>query len=133
MTSVLRHPHAPQPPNRPLCPPCSCLKLSPSILSDKNRQIMTSVSMSSTRASEPSSLWKSTYPYPASYCLKLSKAHNTDSFPDMYLLHCLSLFYKWSTEGTHSGFLLELARLLFNLPYFVTVSASFSVLSAGFS
>ena len=73
MTSVLRHPHAPQPLNQHRCPPYSCLELSPSVLSDKNRQDMTFISEAFTRASEPSSpLWKSTYPCPASYCLKLS-------------------------------------------------------------
>ena len=70
---------------------------------------------------------------PASSIRKLSKAHSTNRRPRMYLLHCPALFYKQSTEGTHSGFPPKAARSLFNLPYFMTVSAPFSVLSAGFS
>ena len=73
------------------------------------------------------------YHWCACSCLKLSKVHSTDCLPDMCLLHWLLLFYKQSTEGTHSGFSPKLARSLFNLPYFTTVSASFSVLSAAFS
>lgn len=51
------------------------------------------------------------YPYHLCICscLKLSKAHSTDCFPDMYLLHYLALFYKQSTEGTYIGFPLKLA------------------------
>ena len=71
--------------------------------------------------------------YPISSCLKLSKAHSTYHQPSMCLLHYPALFLKHSTEGTHSGFLLDLARFLFNPSYFATVSVSFSVLSAAFS
>ena len=50
--------------------------------------------------------------------------------PRMYLLHYSALFLKHSTESTHSSLPPESGDFLFNLSYFITVSASFSVLSA---